>query len=103
MPIYIYECKSEHITESYRTVEDRHKCPACEQCGGDTRKLISYVQGTYGGGEEPMTDVEAEWHMEHKIQTEKLMRDDNVEINKIGKGKPELPERLRVNPPRVNH
>lgn len=41
MPLYEYRCRDGHTTDAYRSVEDRHSCPACGRCGEGTEKIIS--------------------------------------------------------------
>lgn len=43
MPIYEYRCRDGHMTDEYRTVEDRHLPVACRVCGQHAAKIISRI------------------------------------------------------------
>lgn len=44
MPTYDYACADGHTSEHFRTVADRHDCPACPTCGKPTTKQISQTK-----------------------------------------------------------
>lgn len=43
MPIYEYRCEAGHLTDEYRSVDDRHAPACCSTCGGVASKIISRV------------------------------------------------------------
>jgi putative FmdB family regulatory protein len=46
MPIYESSCQNCGATGTYyRKIADRHDTPACSECGGKTRQIISAVKG----------------------------------------------------------
>ena len=40
MPVYDYQCVCGHRQEAFRKIDDRHKSPNCEQCGGYMHQII---------------------------------------------------------------
>jgi putative FmdB family regulatory protein len=54
--LYTYRCYDcQDTTTATRSVEDRHDCPECQFCGGETRKIITPVNFTpvMGGHDNP--------------------------------------------------
>lgn len=41
MPTYDYACEDGHTHEHFRTIAERHNCPACPTCGKPTTKQIA--------------------------------------------------------------
>ena len=84
MPIYEYRCRGcGETTDAFRSVEDRDNAPACDHCGGVTRKIISLnkVHGDFS----PYYDDNLETHIQSKQHRKKVMKEKGVSEN-YGKG-----------------
>ena len=84
MIMYEYRCKScEHLMTALREIDDRNDCPACEECGEATKKVISGVK--VHPDFEPYYDPNLETHIQSKQHRKKVMREKGVS-EAYGKG-----------------
>ena len=84
MPLYSYRCKScKAVTDAFRRIAERDDCPPCDECEGNTKKIIS----TYSVHPdfEPYYDENLESHIESKQHRKKVMQEKGV-IEAYGKG-----------------
>lgn len=43
MPLYEYRCEAGHLTDDYRSVDDRHRPATCSACGKEAQKIVSAI------------------------------------------------------------
>lgn len=78
MPIYEYRCKEcDHVTDAYRSVDNRNDVPECESCSGETKKIISAYH--MHGDLTPYYDENLETHIQSKQHRRQVMAAQGVE------------------------
>ena len=78
MPVYDYQCVCGHRQEAFRKIDDRHKSPNCEQCGGHMHQIIvnGFRDGMVGY---PYTDPVLECVVESPRQKRELLQSLGLE------------------------
>lgn len=83
MPLYEYLCADcGHVTDEYRSVEQRNDAPKCE-CGGQTRKIVSGYK--VHADMEPYYDENLETHIQSRQHRQQVMKEKGV-VEGYGKG-----------------
>jgi putative FmdB family regulatory protein len=77
MPIYEYECPKGHVTEAFRSMDQRDDAPRCG-CSRPTRKIISAVRGFVSfpaaGGQEYVSPTSGKYIANKKQRADDLAR-----------------------------
>lgn len=96
MPIYEYRCEAGHVTDAYRTVANRHDCPACDRCASATEKIISRPAMT-------MPDIAGYTSVldGSRVESRSAHREHMARHGVIEVGNERLPERKRIERPTV--
>ena len=80
MPTYEYACRNGHVTEAFRSIDERDNAPKCDACGTSTRKMISAVRGFVsfpaGGGQEYVSPSSGRYITSLRQRRDDLARTD---------------------------
>lgn len=99
MPTYEYECHKGHKTDEFRSVDDRHNTPLCQECSSATTLVISAVRGfvTFpaGGGQEYISPASGRYITSKRARLDDLARTNCREYEGFASESKEAAKRVK--------